>query len=191
MESVERTFVEKKLKKMSSQQLLKKIESDQFSADEKEVALTILEQRTTEPSTEVFAPESVEDVNAGEFSAEDVAAAVDVVYSTADAELIKGLISLFKRDVNNYSELTQEERAAIINYANSIKNPESAEALKTTEKKDKPAVKKETKEKGESKSKAIRALLRQGKSVSEVAKELGIRYNFVYNVGKKLRDIQK
>ena len=182
MESVEKTLVEKKLKKMSSQQLLKKIEDNQFNADEKSIALAILEQRTAMISGEGIVTETDDDENAGEISVEEVTAAVDAVYVTENAELIKGLTAIFKKSVDNYSELDQEERAAIIKYVENMKNPE---------KKSKPIVKKEVKEKGESKSKAIRTLLRQGKSISEISKELGIRYNFVYNVSKKLSELQK
>lgn len=182
MESVESTFVEKRLKKMSTQQLLKKVEDNQFNAEERKIALSILDQRAAMTSGEGIVTESGDDENAGEISVEEVTAAVDAVYATEDADLIKGLTATFKKSVNNYSELDQEERAAVIKYAENMKNPE---------KKGKPVAKKEVKEKGESKSKIIRTLLRQGKSVSEVAKELGVRYNFVYNVGKKLADIQK
>ena len=183
MESVESTFVEKRLKKMSTQQLLKKVEDNQFNAEERKIALSILDQRAAMTSGEGIVTESGDDENAGEISAEEVIAAVDAVYATEDVDLIKGLIAIFKKPVDNYSELDQEERAAIVKYAENMKNPE---------KKGEPVAKKEgVKEKGESKSKTIRTLLRQGKSVSEIAKELGVRYNFVYNVAKKLADIQK
>lgn len=36
-----------------------------------------------------------------------------------------------------------------------------------------------------SKSQQIRELLDQGRTVSEIAKELGIRYNFAYNVASR------
>ena len=182
MEFVESTFVEKRLKKMSTQQLFKKVEENQFNLEEKKIAMSILESRAAMISGEGIISNSEDDLNAGEISVEEITSAVDEVYATEDPAMIKGLTATFKRSVDNYSELDQDERAAIIKYVENMKNPE---------KKGKPAAKKDVKEKGESKSKAIRTLLRQGKSVSEISKELGIRYNFVYNVRRKFLDIQK
>lgn len=121
---METKVIKKRLSKFSTNQLLDKIEKNSLTKDEEVVALEIIEKRTGEPT-----PEPTEDSNESvdQPTVEEVTAAIDLVYDTDNPDLIKGMISLFKSEVDDYSELSPEERKSIIDYAGKVKSGDSGE----------------------------------------------------------------
>ena len=83
-----------------------------------------------------------------------------------------------------------------INKSKEIKEVKESKGNTTLETKETVGTKTKETEVPMNKSQRIRALLDEGKSISEVAKIVGVRYNFVYNVArssdpKSTRGIQK
>lgn len=159
---METSVIKKKLSKFSTSQLLAKVEKNSLTEEEMSIALGIIEQRTGINSSfdeEVEVSENkLEDLpqvdqeevdegsypNPGEITVEQINEAIDKIYETNDPEAVKGMISLFKREIFDYSELTQEERASILNYSNQLGTNVSGETESDIKKPDskKPVSKK-------------------------------------------------
>jgi len=75
-----------------------------------------------------------------------------------------------------------------INKSKEIKEVKESKGNTTLETKETVSTKTKETEVPMNKSQRIRALLDEGKSISEVAEIVGVRYNFVYNVASRYMD---
>ncbi len=145
-------ILRKRLSKYSTTQLLNRVEGGKMTNDEMTVALEIIERRTgvKDKVESKTAPAAViiEKKKEDEITVEEVTAAIDRIYETEDSELILGMTELFKESIDDYSELSQEERISILKYSKDVTSTKKITKKAPT----KPSSKKEIEKVEEEKS---------------------------------------
>lgn len=125
MEALEIKLIEKRLSKYSADQLLKKYNENNFSSEvEKEIAKSLLVKRgklldgskvEAKPQFELPMDLSL---------LEQVTVAIDHLYDKNDPVINKRILDTFDVDIENYDDLTEEQKLAIIDLHTEIFHPD-------------------------------------------------------------------
>jgi len=125
MEALEIKLIEKRLSKYSADQLLKKYNDNNFSSEvEKEIAKTLLLKRG-----KLLDGSKVEEVSQFELPTnssllEQVTVAIDHLYDKNDTSINKRILDIFDVDIENYNDLTEEQKLTIIDLHTEVFHPD-------------------------------------------------------------------